>query len=412
MPADSVIDRFARPRLLELLADTPVVLVRGPRQCGKTTLARSIEHESGYAYYSFDDDNLLAAVQADPVGFVAGLPPRVILDEVQRAPSLFTSLKAAVDRDRKPGRFLLAGSANVLLLPKLSDSLAGRMEVLHLHPLAQCEIAGLDSGFLSALFKAQFEPRSYQRLGDELIRRVASGGYPAALKRSSPRRRREWYRSYIDALVQRDVRDIARIGALDALPRLLSLAAAQTARLANIAELAAPFQLSRPTIRDYVTLLERVFLLELLPPWHSNQLSRLIKTPKLHLSDTGVATALLDLDAADLAKDRTAFGPLLETFVLQELRRQSSWHEHTLGFHHFREKDDYEVDIVIQRGSALAGVEVKASSTIVTADFRGLRRLQGIAGKRFTAGVVLYDGEHLLRFDEGLFAIPIEALWA
>lgn len=411
MANPALIVRFTRPRLLELLADTPVVLVHGPRQCGKTTLARSVEQERAYAYYTFDDDNLLAAVQADPVGFVAELPPRVILDEVQRVPGLFTSLKASVDRDRKPGRFLLAGSANVLLLPKLSDSLAGRIDVLRLHPLAQCEIAGKESGFLDALFKSQFRVRKYRRLGEQLIQRVVSGGYPAALQRATPRRRREWYLRYIDALVQRDVRDMSRISALDALPRLLATAAAQTACLANIAELAAPFQLSRPTIRDYVTLLERVFLLELLPPWHSNRLSRLIKTPKLHLGDAGLAAALLDVDAADLSQNRPLFGHLLETFVFQELRRQSSWHEQAQRFHHFRDKDGHEVDIVIEQGTAIAGVEVKASSTIVDADFRGLRRLRDATGKRFAAGVVLYDGEHVLRFDERLFAVPIEALW-
>ncbi len=135
--ADTLYARFVRPRLVEALADTPVVLVHGPRQCGKTTLARQVGDAAGYGYVTFDDDVLLASAQTDPVGFVADLPARVILDEVQRAPLLFTTLKAAVDRDRVPGRFLLTGSANVLLVPQLADSLAGRLEILRLHPLAQ-----------------------------------------------------------------------------------------------------------------------------------------------------------------------------------------------------------------------------------------------------------------------------------
>ena len=178
-------------------------------------------------------------------------------------------------------------------------------------------------------------------------------------------------------LSQRDVRELARIASLDALPRLLALAAAQTARLLNVSDLAAPFQLSRPTIRDYVTLLERVFLLEALPPWHSNRLSRLVKTPKLHVGDTGLACALLGVDAAALLADRSLLGPLLETFVFQELRRQASWHEEPHAFFHYRDRDGTEVDIVIERGARqLAGVEVKAGATVTSADFRGLRKLR------------------------------------
>jgi predicted AAA+ superfamily ATPase len=410
MPTQPLITRFIRPRLIEALADTPVVLVHGPRQCGKSTLAQTVK---GYAYITFDDAVQLAAAKADPVGFVADLPDKVILDEVQRVPELFASLKAVVDRDRRPGRFILTGSANVLLAPKLSDSLAGRMELLRLYPLAQCELAGVRSRFIEALFSRGFKPKPYGRMGVELAERIVAGGYPAALSRSSGRRQRDWYRAYLETLVQRDVRELARISSLDALPRLLQLAAGQTARLLNISELAAPFQLSRPTIRDYMTLLERIFLIELLPPWHSNRLSRLVKTSKLHLGDTGLAASLLGLDAGALVKDRALLGQLLETFVLQELRRQASWHDDAIGFHHFRDKDGYEVDIVLEReGRELAGVEVKAAATVTESDFRGLRKLKDASGTRFGAGVVLYDGESTVRFGVDFFAVPIKALWS
>ncbi len=416
MTAPATYARLVRARLTESLADTPVVLVHGPRQCGKTTLARAVGDKAGYRYVSFDDDVLRASAQADPAGFVADLPDKVILDEVQRVPQLFTSLKAAVDRDRRPGRFILTGSANVLLVPALADSLAGRMEILRLHPLAQVELARRSSGFLDQLFadgvRPGFKTGTRARLGRELIERIVAGGYPAALARPVPRRRTAWYRDYIDTLVQRDVRDLARISALDALPRLLSLAAGQTARLLNVADLAAPFQLSRPTIRDYVTLLEHVFLLDSLPPWHSNRLSRLVKTPKLHLGDTGVACALLGMDSKALAEDRNMLGQLLETFVFQELRRQASWHEESVVFHHFRDRDGVEVDIVLEHaGRHVAGIEVKAAGTVIAADFRGLRKLKDAAGKRFRAGVVLYDGETLAPFGEGLYAVPISCLW-
>lgn len=412
MAEEPLYPRQILTRLEEALTDTPVVLIHGPRQSGKTTLARAVGGRKGYTYVTFDDDVQRAAALSDPVGFIGDLPEKTILDEIQRVPTLFTAIKAAVDRQRAPGRFVLTGSANVLLLPKLADSLAGRMEILRLFPLAQCELMRTPSEFLGTLFRRAFKARPWERLGPELAARIVSGGYPSALARKSATRRAAWYRDYAETLVQRDIRDLARIGSMDALPRLLKMAAGQTARLVNIAEIAAPFQLSRPTVRDYVTLLERVFLLEPLPAWHANRMKRLVKTPKLHIADTGLAATLLGIDAPGLTRDRGTLGQLLETFVFLELRRQASWEEEPITLSHFRDKDGAEVDIVLERGSSdLAGVEVKASATVTAADFRGLRRLRDAAGERFVAGVVLYDGESTVGFGEGLFAVPIRALW-
>ena len=419
--------RHAVPHLVEALQDSPVVLIHGPRQCGKTTLARMTGEPRGYVYISFDDDVVREAAATDPAGFVADLPEHVILDEVQRAPAIFAALKMAVDRRRTAGRFLLTGSSQVLLVPKLTDSLAGRMEILRLHPLSQSELVREQPRFLDALFSiaaadsaaapaarttSAFETTRIERLAHELAERIAAGGYPPALTRPPGRRRASWHRDYVDALVQRDIRDLAHISALDALPRLLALAAAQTARLFNLADLASPFGLSRPTIRNYVTLLERVFLLERLPPWHGNRSSRLVKTPKLHFGDTGLACALLGTDAAALAADRTLLGFVLETFVYQELRRQATVHDIPHTFFHYRDRDRVEVDVVIERGTrALAGVEVKAGATVRTSDFRGLRKLRNAVGDRFAGGAVLYDGEMCVRFGEGLYAVPVRLLW-
>lgn len=404
--------RFAETALANALADSPVVLIHGPRQCGKSTLAKVLGDKEGFEYLSFDDDVQREAAEADPVGFVDALPARAILDEVQRVPGLFTSLKAAVDRDRKPGRFLLTGSANVLLLPKLSDSLAGRLEVQRLHPLAQCELSGAPPDFLDRLFAAEFPTGKLARLKDKLAMRITAGGYPPALQRGAGRRRENWYRNYIDTLVQRDVRDLARISSLDALPRLLRLAADRSARLFNLSDLASSFQLSRTTVGDYVTLLENIFLLERVPPWYSNRASRLVKTPKLHMGDTGLACGLLGIDAEDLNADRTLLGQFLESFVYQELRRLASWHPKHHDFYHFRDRDKMEVDIVIERGARqLVGVEVKAAATVTASDFRGLRKLKQSAGKRFVAGAVLYDGEATVSFGDALYAVPIARLW-
>jgi len=404
--------RYLAPRLREALADTPAVLIHGPRQSGKTTLARLVGEPRGYRYVSFDDEAVQGAARRDPIGFVEGLGPRAILDEVQRVPGIFTSLKAAIDRRRTAGRFILTGSANVLLVPNLADSLAGRMGILRLHPLAQCELLGRRPRFIEALFRGGFRTRITDRLGTALAERIVGGGYPAALAKRTPARRRAWYRDLVETQIQRDVRDVARIHSLDALPRLLTLTASYTARLLNVSDLAAPFQMTRQTIHDYVTVLERIFLLDRLPPWHSNRLSRLVKAAKLHMGDTGLACALLGIDAVALHRDRDRLGPLLETFVLQELRRQASWYAKPVDFFHYRDRDDFEVDIVLERGAAsVAGVEVKAAATVTDADFRGLRKLRDAAGKQFAAGVVLYDGTAATRFGDNLFAVPLRSLW-
>jgi predicted AAA+ superfamily ATPase len=404
--------RAVAPRLREALADTPVVLLHGPRQSGKTTLARMVGEPRRYRYLSFDDESLRAAAVADPVGFVAALTGRVILDEVQRVPHIFPSLKAAVDERRTAGRFILTGSANVLLVPTLAESLSGRMGMLRLHPLAQSELAGSRPGFLDRLMRGRFRTAVGTARGPALADRVSAGGYPAALARSSPARRRSWYRDLIETQVQRDVRDVTRIHSFEALPRLLAVAATHTAQLINVSDLAAPFQLTRQTIHDYVTVLERIFLVDRLAPWHRNRLSRLVKTPKLHMGDTGLACALMGLDTGALRKDRSRLGPLLETFVLQELKRQGSWRRDSLDFFHYRDRDGYEVDIVIEQGAAaVAGVEVKSAASVTDGDFRGLRKLKEAAGRDFVAGVVLYDGTTTVKFAADMFAVPVAALW-
>ena len=404
--------RNLAPRLREALRDTPAVLIHGPRQSGKTTLARTVGEPRGYRYFSFDDEAVLAAARNDPVGFVSSLPAKAILDEVQRASEIFTSLKAAIDQRRTAGRFILTGSANVLLVPRLADSLAGRMGLLRLHPLAQCEIEPARPRFINALLAGRFRTGIVERLGLGLAERIVAGGYPAALARRSAARRGAWYRDYVETQIQRDVRDLARIHSFDSLPKLLAIAAAHTATLINVVDLATPFQQTRQTIHDYITLLEHVFLLERLPAWHTNRLSRMVKRAKLHMGDTGVACALLGVGAAALDKDRTTLGPMLETFVLQELRRQASWRPTPINFFHFRDRDDFEVDIVLEQGqSAVAGVEVKAAATVTEGDLRGLRKLRDTAGNRFTSGVVLYDGSATIAFGEGLYAVPLRALW-
>ncbi|MEA3288424.1 MAG: ATP-binding protein [Candidatus Marinimicrobia bacterium] len=413
MLTQRIIPRYILISLEEALADTPVVIIHGPRQCGKSTLAQIVAAKHGHQYLSFDDDNLLRAAREDPVGFCTELPIWVVLDEIQRVPELFTSIKTLVDQNRQPGRFILTGSANIMLIPKLADSLAGRMEVIRLAPLTQVEIeqSGLKTSFIEQLFSGSFSMRPSKRLGDDLIDRLLAGGFPPVLTRSSFKRQRTWQLQYIDALTLRDIKELSNIHSLEAIPELLQAVAGQTACLVNVSKLAGFFERSRPTIKAYLTLLEQIFLIEMLPAWHNNRLKRLVKTPKIHITDTGLAGALLGVDKMKLKKDRTLYGQILESFVNQELRRQSYWADSTFRFFHYRDKDKVEVDFVIEKnGKALCGVEVKASSSVNRTDFKGLRRLR-TSHDDFICGVVLYDGDKVLPFGDQFYAVPFNELW-
>ncbi len=412
MKADQYIPRFITSRLEETLSDTPVVLIHGPRQSGKTTLASMIGKELGYRYMTFDDDVMVHAAQEDPVGFIDSLPERVILDEVQRVPDLFRAIKRTVDNDRKPGRFLLTGSANVLALPKLADTLTGRMAIVRLYPFAQSELNGSRSTFVEDLFGSNLGQYLGERLRESLVERVVAGGYPAALSRNSDSRRRAWYRDYVETTVQRDIRDLSRISSVDIVPRLLRAAAGQTASVMNLTDLSNPFQLSRQTITDYIVLLRQVFLLDELPAWHTNRLKRLTRTAKLHFGDTGMAAALLGATGASLPDDQVLRGKFVETFVFQELRRLISWADDDYQLYHLRDRDQVEVDIVIERSDGkIAGIEVKSGATVRSQDFRGIRKLASAMETKFASGVVLYDGEATVPFGRNLHAVPLRAFW-
>lgn len=399
--------------LRRALSDTPALLINGPRQCGKTTLVKHLA-DAHRRYVTLDDDNTLASIRQDPIGFLSqDRRPEGgwIIDEVQRAPDVLRTLKRLIDEDRSPGRFLLTGSADVLSLPTIADSLAGRMEVLTLLPLAGAEVLRRPSTFLSRVFEGEVPPPPVPLNGAALVEEVLCGGYPE-MRRRVPARRAVWARDYLQAIVARDVRDVADIAWLDALPRLMRLAAAQAGQLCNYAALGAQLQLDEKTARRYVGVLETVFLLRRLEPWWRNESKRLIKTPKLHFLDAGLLAALRGLTAQRLAQDRTAFGPLLETWAFSELSRLASWHDEPVHFSFLRTKDQHEVDVVLERADgALVGIEVKASATVQAADFRGLRELDAQAPGQMKIGLLLYDGTQALPFGDRLWAVPVGCLW-
>lgn len=409
--SSATIARLVQRKITLALQDTRVVLVVGPRQAGKTTLAR-LHANSKRPYLTLDDPATLNAARSDPSGFVRGLAGAVI-DEVQRAPDLLLAIKESVDKDPAPGRFLLTGSTNLMALPIVADSLAGRLEVITLLPLAQCELAARPGDLLDRLFDGAGLPGAENPvIGDALMDRVLQGGYPEALRRTQPSRRQAWLEDYVALILDRDVRDIANIDQLNRMPRLLDVLAAHAGQLVNHSSYGAALGLTAPTAQKYANILERLFLTRQIPPWSSNAVSRLTKTPKLHFIDTGLLAALRAANAAQLQKDRTAYGPLLENFVVSEVLKLATWSDRRLRISHFRTKEQDEVDLVIEdRGGRVIGIEVKASATVRPNDLRGLRQLQDAVGDKFVQGLVLHDHDRITPFDAKLHAGPVSLLW-
>ncbi len=407
---DGMFKRFVERRAEEALSDTPVVLIVGPRRAGKTTLVKKMR-EAGRDYITLDDQTVLEAAQSDPAGFIRGLD-RAIIDEIQRAPDLLLAIKKTVDEDYRPGRFLLTGSANVLTLPRIADSLAGRMETLQMLPLARAEIEGRTPTFLERLFEGKLQSQSKAIVGDDLVQLALLGGFPEAIARDSERRRQDWARSYLTSILTRDLRDIADVEKLTELPKFVRLLAEHSGQLVNYSQFGAGINVSHKTGQRYVGLLEQVFLIATLQPWFTNALKRIVKTPKLHFLDSGLLASARGLTFDRVKADRGTFGALLESFVFSEVLKLMTASDVRLTPHHFRDRDMREVDIVLERDDGMiAAIEVKASATVKAGDFTGMRALAEACGDRFAFGVVLYDSTDVVPFGDRLAAAPMSSLW-
>lgn len=399
--------RRASDLVMEALQDTRVVVINGARQTGKSTLAELVlpRTRNGLARY-LDDPSTRAAAESDPVRFVRH-DGTMLIDEVQRVPDLWLAIKRTVDEDPRPGRFLLTGSARLLGLADLPDTLPGRSETIELWPLSQGEIDGAPDGFIDAVF-AHGVDAAVESIGlhrAEYIHRALRGGYPEAVRREQPRRRSRFFESYLSDLLSRDVKQVAQIEKSSDMRRLLSLLAAQTAGLVNYARLASDLGVTAPTTRSYLQILETIYLIRLLPGWATNLTTRAIAAPKVIFTDSAMAGYL-----AAGANDNA--GPLLENFVLGELARQLTWADTPARLYHYRDRDQHEVDAILENNAGeVVGIEVKASETARAADFTTLRLLQERLGDRFRAGIVAYCGTRTLPFGERLACMPISALW-
>ena len=406
--------RHITRNLVEALGDTPVVFLRGARQSGKSTLAQELARSSFNAgYFTLDNAATLSAAGSDPVGFIAGLPKPAIIDEVQRVPGLFLAIKEDVDANRSPGRYLLTGSANVMVMPRVADSLAGRMAVITMWPLSQGEIEGVEENFIDAVFHSDLSAIRHQPIKIQpLWDRLAADGFPEPMQRTSAKRRASWFDSYLVSMVERDLRDLSQIRDITVLPKLLRLLAARSATLFNQSEISRSSGVANSTLSRYLSVLEATFLIHMLPAWSANLGKRLTRSPKLFISDTGLACHLLDVVPNRFSSNPELAGRLFENFVVSEIVKQVSWAARQVTVYHFRSPAGREVDVVLEdRAGAMVGIEIKLTASPTSGTFSGLKALQELAGKQFRAGILLYTGKDKVPFGKKLTAIPVSALW-
>lgn len=394
-----------------------VLIINGPRQSGKTTLLRQLNGARGGTYLTLDDNALRAAAHADPDVFVADGDGPIMIDEVQRGgDELVFAIKRAVDGSNRRGQFVLAGSTRFLSTPSLSESLAGRAAILEVWPFAQDELATATAPFLDIAFN---EPEQLRTRGPSEFGRadyfdlICRGGYPEVVALNSERARHAWFRTYQQAVIDTDIREMARVDEPSNLERLLAVTAANTAQEFNQTKVASDLQLHRTTVNRYLTMLETVFLVRSLPPWSRNLNARAVRRSKLHLADTGLAAYLLSVDADGLAaRVSPARGPLVESFVVNELAKQATWSRFPVSLHHWRVSRGPEVDLVLERTNGrVIGIEAKATDTVDATDFRGLVELRERLGDEFVHGFVCYTGRRTLSFGDRLTALPISAVW-
>jgi len=396
------------------LADTRVVVVLGARQVGKSTLVEQVSRiDPPRSLVSLDDDVTLRRAVADPTGYVADLRTPVTIDEVQRAPSLLLAIKRSVDLDQRPGRFLLTGSANLLTAPTISDALTGRTEYLRLWPFSQAELHGTPPRFIASLFEAAPPPIAGADTGRRAYAEMlVTGGFPEAVRRSAPRRAR-FFDAYLSTVLERDLASIARVHDHANMRLLLSAVAATSGSIVKLDRLASGLEISANTVRAHLALLETLFLVQRLPSWHSNRLSRLVKAPKLHIADSGLLAHLLNADAESVVDDDRLAGPLFETFAVTEVARLAAVEQDPPRLYHVRDRDRNEVDLVLERrGGTVVGIEVKAAASLGPADFRGLKLLRDRLGDRFAFGAILYTGSDTVPFGDRLAAVPLCGLWS
>jgi uncharacterized protein len=416
-----MLKRHLQPRLLKSLRHAPVVLLTGARQVGKSTLAQAIARTEWKAgYLTLDDRAVLDAALRDPDGLIAGTPTPVVLDEVQRAPDLLRAIKLAVDRNRKPGQYLLTGSANLLTLKTVTESLAGRMVIHDLHPFAWSELtrrpipttlrdlfAVKDAKDLIAAWRALVPPTRHR----EIERRILAGGFPVPALLDSAAARAEWFTAYRQTYLERDVRELAALEHLPDFSRLLALLALRSGQLLNHSDVARDLGLPLTTLRRYMSLLEATYQLTLLRPYFANVGKRLVKTPKLYLTDTGMAAHLALANSWDALERQGRAGAIVETWVGAEIRKLLAATAPDVALWYWKPHAGREVDFLLERGEVLVAIEVKWSQRVSQAEIAGLAQCATDLQGRVRFGILLYPGTEIVAFNRQTAAVPFSVFF-
>ena len=400
--------------LLDGLKSNPVVLITGARQTGKTTLIRTISADNGFSYVTFDDLFSLSAADADPIGFVENLSKPAILDEIQRVPKIFLPLKKDIDENRKAGRYILTGSANPLVVPQLGDSLAGRMQMIHLWPFSQGELQGVCESFIDTAFSKTFPQIPSKKMHkDHLINLSITGGYPALQDVHNERMRYDWCNSYLTSIIQKDITDLAKIENFRSIPNILQTLATRVSGILNEKDVARDVGIPPTSLHRYLQLLQHLFLIFFLPSWHRNLGKRVIKSPKIYFVDTAILLHLLNFNMDRLLSKPNMLGHVIENFVIVELLKQITWNQTIVKPYHYRSHDgSEEVDLVLESASGkVVGIEIKNTETITGDDFKGLKILQNDSKEDFLRGILLYKGSKQQSFGKDLLAVPMNSIW-
>jgi predicted AAA+ superfamily ATPase len=404
--------RNIKENIEKAILRSPVIFLTGPRQSGKTVLVKEIAKEKNYSYVTFDDISVLTLAKKNPIGFINDLKKPVILDEVQRASGLFLSIKKDIDENRVPGRYVLTGSANPLLIPALGDSLAGRMEIFYLYPFSQGELLNKKEIFIDYIFSNKIQDLAPKIINKEnLFKKILKGGFPT-IQTMNDEGRDAWFAGYVTNLIERDIKDLSQITDLVDFPKLLNILATRISGLVNFSDLGRESSLVTTTLRRYLALLQTLYIIQFNNPWSSNINLRFVKAQKLYFSDTGLLSYVLGLSGEKMLKDSSISGKIFENFIVTELRKQATWSKERVSIYHFREHSGGEVDIVLENSkSKIIAIEAKNTETVRPDDFNGLKLLQEKVKTKFVTGIIIYNGSSIIPAGDNLFAVPVSALW-